>query len=163
MNGSKNALLLAILVLALLPGALLLVLVNSDRFDLFPPAAEEDPAAAALRQAEAERREAVILGFEEEIRELKTNLAIAEAKLEEEREEKLAALEDVARLQKEYNSALSEVVRLKTERLEAASEPEPDPAPEPEPEETMRGPVRDAPRPAPRTPDTGGWILPPSN
>ena len=158
MNGSKNALLLAILVLALLPGALLLVLANSDRFDLFPPAAEEDPAAAALRQAEAERREAVILGFEEEIRELKTNLAIAEAKLEEEREEKLAALEDVARLQRDYNSALSEVVRLKTERLEAAAAP-----PEPEPEETVRGPVRDSPRPAPRTPDTGGWILPPSN
>ena len=158
MNGSKNALLLAILVLALLPGALLLVLANSDRFDLFPPAAEEDPAAAALRQAEAERREAVILGFEEEIRELKTNLAIAEAKLEEEREEKLAALEDVTRLQREYNSALSEVVRLKTERLETAATP-----PEPEPEETARGPVRDSPRPAPRTPDTGGWILPPSN
>ena len=171
MNGSKNALLLAILVLALLPGALLLVLANSDRFDLFSPAAEEDPAAAERRQAEAERREAVILGFEEEIRgfeeeirELKTSLAVAEAKLEEEREEKLAALDDVARLQKEYNSALSEVVRLKTERLEAAGAPpppttEPEPEPEPEPE----APVRDVPEPAPRTPDMGGWILPPSN
>ncbi|MFP4351557.1 MAG: hypothetical protein ACLFRP_01960 [Puniceicoccaceae bacterium] len=164
MNGSKNLLLAAILVLALLPGALLLVVANSDQFDLFAPAAEEDPGAAALRQAEAERREAVILGFEEEIRDLKTRLDLAEAKLEEEREEKLAALENVARLQKEYNSALSEVVRLKTERMEAAPPPPREPAPrETRRGETGRGPGRDSPERAPRTPDTGGWILPPSN
>lgn len=165
MNGSKPVLLAAILAMALLPWGLLLYIANSE-----PPETDASVDADRIRQETALRFEGVIERLEKQIALLEKEntrleaelerapasdreLADLRLKLEEEREEKLDALQEVARLQDSYNSALSEVVRMQTERL---TQPPPARTAEPEPEAARE------PAPQDRPPDTGGWILPPA-
>ncbi|MEM0964725.1 MAG: hypothetical protein AAGJ81_01065 [Verrucomicrobiota bacterium] len=170
MNGSKNLLLLVILVLALLPWGILFALVNSEAGARF---LGSDLDEAAIRTDESARFAALIENMENEIEDLRSALeeksgdgeASAEMEelrdsLNEERDEKLRALTEIDRLRTEYNSALSEVVRMKTERMAAEALPEPEPTPEPETEEVTE--VIEEPEPV-APPDTGGWILPPAN
>ena len=166
MNGSKNLLLVAILFLALAPWGLVVWLVNSERgLEIL---GADAPDETSIRQEEGERHGSLIATLESEINRLKEEAAqqasepdeeflaqvtTLENELSDEKEEKNELRSRVTRLQTQYDAALSEVVRLKTESMAAQAAPKPIPAAEEAPEEEK-----------PSRPDSsGGWILPPSN
>lgn len=168
MNGSKNILLVIIFIFALLPWGLFFVLLSSEDGArlLGIPSAESSPEEIQAMQETIERQT-------REIDDLNTSLSLAQdgaeplitpAELRELREtsdqlrrDNIEAGEQIERLRTEYNSALSEVVKLKTQQMAAeAAPPRPAPEPTPEPEPAP------APAPAPAA-NPGGWILPPSN
>lgn len=179
MNGSKTVLLLAILVMALAPWALIFQAIYSEDGSFL--SGKTGSAAVdvdEIRREEAIRHEGVIERLEKQTALLEKEVSRLEAELEkaprdeeavaelrrktvdlrerldEEREERIRALEEVARLRADYDSAMGEIVRLKTET--APSPPKQEPAETPSPD-----PQPGAPEAA--APNTGGWILPPSN
>ncbi len=169
MNGSKNALFVVILILALLPWGVLLLLLNSERGAEFlgikmvttDPGAPT-PEEASERKTLLERQERKIADLEESLAEARSgesalitptelrSLRNSLAELRSENEEFQMRME---RLRTEYNSALSEVVRLKTQQMAAEAAPQPEPEPVPE----------ESPARRPPAPNSGGWILPPGN
>ena len=183
MNGSKNFLLVIILILALLPWGFLFVLLQSEDgaklLGLDGLAAEN----SGVSQEDADEMEAVISTQKEKILELEDSLAQAQNganpiisqtdldelqdSLEQLKLENREAENEIQRLRAEYSSALSKVVQMKTEQLAAEAvqppalpQPAPSPSPSPQPK-PKTAPAAPAANSTPQ--NSGGWILPPPN
>jgi len=171
MNGSKNILIVIIFLMALLPWGFLVALLNSENgaellgievSGTSPDAVEEMQDLIESQRGEIESQREEIEGLTEALTAARdgeeplitpAKLAELQDSLEAQRAENREARAELERLRTEYNSALSEVVRLKTQQMAAEAAPKPEAAPAaPEPAQNTR--------PAP---NPGGWILPPSN
>ncbi|MGE9291044.1 MAG: hypothetical protein ACQKBT_08645, partial [Puniceicoccales bacterium] len=178
MNGSKNILLLLILILALLPWGFLFLLLNSEDGAKMLGLESQEGALVGVTQEQVVEMEALIEEQKQEIAKLQsalensqddealiTPLALQELRdsvTELEQENRLAVAE-IERLRTEYNSALSQVVQLRTQQMAAEAQPRPQPAPAPQPQIQPQPLPEPAPEESVAPPNPGGWILPPSN